>query len=439
MDARPFSGLRHEGYDIAVAYDYRSLTAADEALLESYGEICVVAWSFGVPAAQRFLRLHPGLPVTARVAVNGTLFPVDDHSGIPVAIFEGTLTGLSGATLTKFRRRMCGSSQAFATFSLSAPLRTDIEELASELRAIRDLERPAADGLYLWDTVYISASDRIIPADNQRVAWEGHRRVIEVDGPHLPDFEMIISRSLRDKTLIAERFAASSDSYEDEAAAQRQIALRLARLTAEAAAERRVTDLLEIGAGTGMLTRALVESLHPVHLTLWDIAPIADELPGDHRRCDAEAAISHLEPSSLDMIASSSTFQWFNSPRRFVANCLKALRPGGLLAFATFGPDNFRELNSFIHSPLNYMSLGEWVEILSAAGFIIESATEETIVKDFTDTRSLLRHISLTGVNALTSTPSSPSTLRAIINSGIASLTYHPLYLIAKTQPKPRQ
>ncbi|MDE6050437.1 MAG: DUF452 family protein, partial [Paramuribaculum sp.] len=105
MDARPLRKLTHRDYDIAVAFDYRNLTSDNLGLLDNYREICVIAWSFGVPAAHAFLAGRPDLPVTARIAVNGTLQPVDDLRGIPRAIFEGTLNGLSAATLTKFQRR----------------------------------------------------------------------------------------------------------------------------------------------------------------------------------------------------------------------------------------------------------------------------------------------------------------------------------------------
>ena len=47
------------------------------------------------------------LPICERVALNGTVTPVDDLKGIPQQVFEGTLEGLNEVALEKFIRRMC--------------------------------------------------------------------------------------------------------------------------------------------------------------------------------------------------------------------------------------------------------------------------------------------------------------------------------------------
>ena len=44
--------------------------------------------------------------ICERVALNGTVTPVDDLKGIPQQVFEGTLEGLNESTLEKFIRRM---------------------------------------------------------------------------------------------------------------------------------------------------------------------------------------------------------------------------------------------------------------------------------------------------------------------------------------------
>lgn len=391
-----------------------------------------MAWSFGVPAANAFLRSRPELPVTARIAVNGTLHPVDDLRGIPEAIFKGTLDGLSPAVLTKFRRRMCGSSEAFVKFSLKVPERTDIAELADELRAIRRLPDPDGDDRLRWDTVVVADSDRIIPTDNQYRAWEGHPCIITISGSHLPDFDSILSRMLKDKSLIAERFGRSCRSYDTSATAQKAIADRLNGMIDLALGGMMPDDILEIGCGTGLLTRLIADRLRPSTLILWDIAPISGELPGLHRQCDAEAEIRRQSPDSLDMIISASTIQWFNSPAAFIRCCRPLLRPGGILAFSTFGPDNLAELQPYLKSSLNYADLPAWSTILQSSDFEVVTSLEEHITLTFTDTASLLRHLRLTGVNALPSGMAPTSTTRAILSSGLTSLTYHPLYFIAR-------
>ena len=96
MDATPVASLAKPGYDILVVSDYTGFGCADMACLEKtaekYGEIVVIAWSFGVRIAAEFLRQAKGkLPITRTVAVNGTTTHIDDTRGIPVTIFNGTL------------------------------------------------------------------------------------------------------------------------------------------------------------------------------------------------------------------------------------------------------------------------------------------------------------------------------------------------------------
>jgi len=92
MDQRPFLGLERPGYDIMAVWDYRTLDF-DPSWTEGYEEVCVLAWSMGVQAAQLCHNAIAG-KVTARIAVGGTQRPVDDECGIPHEIFSRTLDGL---------------------------------------------------------------------------------------------------------------------------------------------------------------------------------------------------------------------------------------------------------------------------------------------------------------------------------------------------------
>lgn len=55
------------------------------------------------------------------IAINGTPYPIDQHMGIPPAIYHGTLDGLTGASLHKFLRRMCANGAAFKAFPGNHP------------------------------------------------------------------------------------------------------------------------------------------------------------------------------------------------------------------------------------------------------------------------------------------------------------------------------
>lgn len=429
MDARPLRHLSHPDCDVAVIYDYTDTGLNLPADIWDYSEISVMAWSFGVVPAALFITGHPALPITVKTAINGTHYPVDDTRGIPEAIFQGTSANLSEETLTKFYRRMCGSSTAYREWEINKPERRDINALADELQAIASL--PHIDEReVLWDRVIISESDRIIPTANQLRAWSGHHGIQLVTGSHLPDFQWIINSTITDKPLVADRFRRAAGSYDENASVQRHAAARLASLWSATSGSTDIESLLEIGAGTGLFTREYLRYVNPKRLTLWDLAEISAELPGTHRICDAETAIMDIPSGCMDAIVSASTIQWFNSPATFMRHCRRVLKPGGTLALSTFGPENFKELGPTTSSALQYLSCESWLDILPQ-GFEPLNISEESITLTFGSPEELLRHISLTGVNA-TGNRHPLTAVRSILKSGLRTLTYRPVYIIAR-------
>lgn len=182
-DARLLSmPLPEDGTDIMLCYDYRSLDF-DPSLLSRYRGIRLLAWSMGVWVASRVLASLP-LPWERRVAFNGTPFPVDDHRGIPVGVYEGTMHGFSDMVLAKFRRRMCGTPDVLRQFMEHAPGR-GAGALGEELRALHAAVVCHADAhLLQWDLAVVGLRDRIFPPANQLAAWQGRAEVRTVDVAH---------------------------------------------------------------------------------------------------------------------------------------------------------------------------------------------------------------------------------------------------------------
>ena len=150
------------GRNILMLWDYRDMTL-DPDLLREYCRISLLAWSMGVWAAGKVLG-EAGMVNGPRLAVNGTPFPIDDSRGIPTAIFDGTLNGLSERTLAKFRRRMCGSSDTLESL-LACGLNRSAEELRDELAAIgdsvgdRDMIFPPAGQHHAWEELNVPITD----------------------------------------------------------------------------------------------------------------------------------------------------------------------------------------------------------------------------------------------------------------------------------------
>ncbi|MDE6832314.1 MAG: DUF452 family protein, partial [Muribaculaceae bacterium] len=356
MDPNPFRHLRADGYDIAVVWDYTDPTFLDADNLKSYSEIVVIAWSMGVFAAGQLLQ-SLRLPITLSIAVNGTPTPVSDSAGIPVAIFEATLSGLTPDSLERFNRRMCGSASAARSFAEVRPAR-DIESLRQELQAIGDRASEATPTPYHWDIAVIGQRDMIFPPAAQRAAWQGHD-TIELDAPHLPGFQHIIDHLLIKKDRVAHSFESSRDGYEADAGYQHSVADLLVYKLLSVTDKRHFSTAIEIGAGSGRLTAAYCNALTFDRLELWDIAPAENACLNGLPTAisitdDAEVRLKTLPDDSVDLIISASTLQWFNSPANGVRQIERVLRPGGLAAIALYVDGTYESFSLEIGATQRY-------------------------------------------------------------------------------------
>ncbi|SPX40693.1 malonyl-CoA O-methyltransferase BioC [Haemophilus influenzae] len=62
----------------------------------------------------------------------------------------------------------------------------------------------------------------------------------------------------------------------------------------------------------------------------------------------------------FDLIASASAVQWFHQPDAFIAHCKTGLKTNGLLAVATFGEDNLKEIRQITNIGLITRLLSQW-------------------------------------------------------------------------------
>jgi malonyl-CoA O-methyltransferase len=147
------------------------------------------------------------------------------------------------------------------------------------------------------------------------------------------------------KQRISDAFGAAAAGYEDHAGPQRVAA----RLVADLAQRQRpggVARILEVGCGTGLLTRDIQARWPGAALIATDIAPAmlaraaaqgrvaATFLPMDGETPDFEGAW-------FDLILSSLAFQWFGDLAGAIARLAGLLRPGGSLIFSTMGAGSF--------------------------------------------------------------------------------------------------
>lgn len=437
MDSRPFEKLHRPGYDVAVVWDYRSFTD-DWSWTDSYSEICVIAWSFGVYASAMLSdKLRP--KVTLNIAVNGTLYPCDDSRGIPRAIFDGTLKGLCEQSLIKFYRRMCGSADSYRSFESVMPKR-DIEGLKDELAMFSiDKIQPCKEALR-FDLAIIGNRDAIIPPDNQARAWSGTENAI-VDQPHAVDFQEIIDKYIVDKERVFERFTMGFKSYDQASDVQLEVVDRLEALLRSHGIwdqmSRKDVKVLEVGSGTGQLSLRLDRAVTDGYFEMWDLVGTSCLADRTFRRVDAETEIATLGDNTVDLIVSASTVQWFNSPLRFLDECVRVCRPGGFVAITTFVSGNLAEVSSVTGRSLPLLSSESWKRSVPAGAELIDCLEWDSVLT-FDNAIDVFRHLKDTGVNALGRTAGGESSLIASLRglkqneAGRFDVTYKPIIMIFK-------
>ena len=134
--------------------------------------------------------------------------------------------------------------------------------------------------------------------------------------------------------------------------------VRIAQIARDAQLERlgdiriRPRTILDLGSGSGATARRLarryrgadVVSLDPVCALLHEGRSRAPRWFSRHLYVTGEAERQPLSSHSIDLILSNLAMPWFDPVERALAECLRTLRPGGLMLLSTFGPDTLKEL-----------------------------------------------------------------------------------------------
>jgi malonyl-ACP O-methyltransferase BioC len=246
------------------------------------------------------------------------------------------------------------------------------------------------------------------------------------------------------KELIINRFSKAAHSYDNDAVAQKKIALNMIHLL-QSYVEDEMGKIVEIGCGTGIYSRLLIDAFRPKELIINDICKmeqhLTDILTNKNYSFIAHDAEQWELPQQIDLLTSCSTFQWFHDLDAFFQKAYSALNENGLFAFSTFGKENLQEINNLTDCSLHYSTPQELSEMLSQVGFSILCVEEEKIILTFDTPKDALVHIKRTGVNGLSQQKWTQNTLQRFsekyieifsTENGKISLTYHPIYIIAK-------
>ena len=173
------------------------------------------------------------------------------------------------------------------------------------------------------------------------------------------------------KNKIVQYYDAKALQYERSADVQPLIAQRLAVKCANLSP----STVLEIGAGTGLLSEALLVFFPKAQFLLTDIAPAMVAVTAARFQSVANVRVACMDGEALalsdtfDLITSSMTLHWFVNLSQSLARLKTHLRPGGHLRIALLGR----------------ASLQEWVQWQGAAAGIIPFPDVSTLQSQFPD------------------------------------------------------
>lgn len=210
-----------------------------------------------------------------------------------------------------------------------------------------------------------------------------------------------------EKDRVARSFLRGMPTYEEQAVVQRLVNEQLIGLL-ESLGRNRYTRILEVGSCTGMFSRLLYETFSPEQFFLNDLVPEFFQTV-KKKLVTAEGAsilplfgdIEHLElPDGLDLVASSSTFQWLEDLPRFFTKVHRALAEGGVFAFSMFGEETYYEIKELTGAGLRYPSFA-LVRDQVAENFKILHADIDRDHLHFDHPREVLGHIRATGVGGV--------------------------------------
>jgi len=240
----------------------------------------------------------------------------------------------------------------------------------------------------------------------------------------------VTANLLLDKRSLRTSFERAATSYDEAAVLQRAIADRmLERLDVVKLVP---ASVLDIGSGTGYVARALMRRYPRARLHAADLAHAMVRQARTHTRwhrpllrIPALAALGlpvhrwfsgnvdfvcadierlPFAGASFNMIVSNLTLQWCD-PVAVFAECRRALRPGGLFMFTTFGPDTLAELRAAWHAVderphvHGFPDMHDLGDLLVRAGFAEPVMDVERFTLTYADVLDVLRDLKRLGAH----------------------------------------
>lgn len=187
FDEKPFKFLQCNDFDVLFVYDYNDFKLPEELKnIKNYKHKYLITWSMGVFVANLFKNLFSDFEY--KMAINGTISPVDNEFGIPIKMFELTLKHAKIGLEGKFYKNVFQTEEEFQEYSKTPVGRTienrvsELENLYTEIKNHKELEIQK-----FYDFAIVSDFDKIISPKNQIASHNQNKvRVLSLPYGHFP-------------------------------------------------------------------------------------------------------------------------------------------------------------------------------------------------------------------------------------------------------------
>ncbi len=216
-----------------------------------------------------------------------------------------------------------------------------------------------------------------------------------------------------DKRAVRRSFGRAAPAYDEVAVLQQEVGRRLLeRLDYMRVAPRTVLDL---GCGTGQVAEGLARRYRRALVTGIDIAESMLRLAAGRgpwwnrpRWAAGDIEVLPVRGGCADMILSNLTLQWCNDLPGVLGELRRALAPGGMLLFSTFGPDTLRELRAAWAAVDDHTHTNRFIDMhiigdeLLRAGFADPVMDMEHFTLTYKDVRALMCDLKAMGAHNVT-------------------------------------